>query len=262
MRLSPSVSLAAALITVALSSQAFAADLPPPVPAAPEWQGSISIYGWLANVDGKFGVNGYGPVDINTSDSSSSVLADLQGVFMSSGELRYQNFGVFGDFIYVDLGQTDTSARGYANATANVSTIIGTAALTYAVVDTPTVTLEALAGARVWSVDGSLDLGLDILGANRSVSTGDTITWVDPLIGARGRYALSESWFLTGAAAIGGFGAGSEFMWDAAGTVGYAFTKNFAFQLGFRGLGVNYDRNGDVIDVTAWGPLAGLTLRF
>lgn len=251
--------LAACAVAAVLSPGARAADMPSPEPA---WHGSISVYGWLANVDGQFGVNGYGPVDINSSDSSESIIADLQGVFMSTGELRYQQWGVFGDFIYVDLGQIDTSERGYADVTANVSTIIGTAALTYAFIDTPTVTLEGLAGARVWSVDGSLELGLNPLGENRSVSTSDTITWVDPLFGARGRYGLTESWFLTGAGAIGGFGAGSEFMWDVAGTVGYAFTQNFSGSLGIRALGVDYDRNGDVIDVTAWGPLVGLTLRF
>jgi hypothetical protein len=32
--------------------------------------------------------------------------------------------------------------------------------------------------------------------------------------------------------------------------------------IGFRALGVNYESDGDVVDLTSWGPLAGLTIRF
>ena len=51
-------------------------------------------------------------------------------------------------------------------------------------------------------------------------------------------------------------------MWDIAGTVGYAFTPGIVAAVGFRALGVDYANNGDVVDVTSWGPLAGLTIRF
>lgn len=242
-----------------LATPAFAADLPPP-PAEPLWKGSVSVYGWLANVDGDVGVDGFGPVSI--SGGGSSIFDDLDGFLMASGELRYGEWGVFGDFIWVDLGQQNTSARGYARASVDVSTIVGTGAVTYTFVDTPEATVQALAGARVWSVDTDLKLGLNILDQNWTVERDGSVEWVDPLFGARANWQLTERVNASAVGAIGGFGAGSEFMWDVAGTVGYAVTPGVVAAVGFRALGVNYDNDGDVVDITSWGPLAGLTIRF
>jgi hypothetical protein len=245
---------------MALAAPALAADLPPPPPVEPMWNGSVSVYGWLANMDGDVGIDGLGPVDI--SSSGGSIFDILDGFFMASGELRYGAWGIFGDFIWVDLGESRTSASGYDSATVGVSTIVGTGALTYTFVDTPEATVQAMAGARVWSVDTDLKLGLDLLGNSTTTSASETIEWVDPLVGARASWQLTEHINASAVGAIGGFGAGSDFMWDVAGTVGYTFTPGFVASVGFRALGVNYDDNGDVVDVTAWGPLAGLTIRF
>lgn len=251
------LSLAAGM---ALAAPALAADLPPPPPAEPLWQGTMSVYGWLANVDGDVGVDGFGPVSI--SGGGSSVFEDLNGFLMASGELRYGAWGVFGDFIWLDLGQQKTSASGYARASVDVSTIAGTGAVTYAVVDTPDATVQALAGARVWSVDTNLKLGLNIIEDDWAVNRDTNIEWVDPLVGVRANWRLTEHVTASAVGAVGGFGAGSEFMWDIAGTVGYAITPGVIAAIGFRALGVNYESDGDVVDLTSWGPLAGLTIRF
>jgi opacity protein-like surface antigen len=233
-----------------------------PVPAESLWKGSLSVYGWYATVLGDVGINGLGPVSITEDSSSDTSIFDiLQGVLMASGELRYGAVGVFGDFIWVDLGQSKTSKRGHFEGSAEVSTIIGTGAVTYAVVDTPQLTLQGLAGARVWSVDG--EVKLSTTGEREwDAKAASTIEWVDPLFGVRGRYALSPNWFLSGTAVVGGFGVGSKLMWDVFAGLGYSFTENISMSLGYRGLGVDYANNGDIIDVTAHGPLAGLTIRF
>lgn len=250
---------AAALLLVA-GGQTFAADLDP-VPADPAIHGDLTVYGWLPTVTGKFGVNGLGPYDI-PEESDSNILDFLDGFFMANASVRYGDWGLFGDLVYADLGNGETSARGFISAESDLSSLVGTAALTYTLIDAPEGNFDLLAGARFWSVEGGIKLSLTGTGGTWDFEESDTVSWVDPLIGARGRYNISEDFFLTGAGAIGGFGLGSDFMWDAAATIGYNINDNFSASIGYRALGTDYSNDGDVVDIVAHGPVIGLTGRF
>jgi hypothetical protein len=179
---------------------------------------------------------------------------------MGNASLRYGDWGVFGDVVWADLGQDKTSARGYASAQSDLSAFVGTAALTYSLIDEPRGHLDAFGGARIWSVDAGVKLSL--LGGAWNVEENDTIDWIDPLVGLRGRYMISDDFFVAGTGAIGGFGVGSDLMWDVAASVGYNFNENLSASIGYRALGTDYSHNGDSIDVTAHGPVIGLTGRF
>ena len=50
-----------------------------------------------------------------------------------------------------------------------------------------------------------------------SVSVSDDETWVDPVIGLRGRLNMTEKFYLSGWAMVGGFDVSSKFMWDVFG---------------------------------------------
>lgn len=246
------------LCMASAAPQAAAGDLMPPL-GTEALHGDITLYGWYPSLDGKVGVNGFGPADI-PDDGDTDILDVLDGFFMGTASLRYGAWGVFGDVVWADFGQSATSARGYASAEAEMSGLLGTAALTYALVDSPGAHLDALAGARIWSIDASLDLS--VLGGAWDVEEHENISWVDPLVGLRGHYMVTESVFIAGAGAIGGFGVGSRFMWDANATVGYAFSDTFSASIGYRAIDADYSDNGDVIDITAHGPIAGFTARF
>jgi hypothetical protein len=249
-------SLGAAVISLAGVHAAYAGDLPPPS-ADPAMHGDMTIYGWYAIVGGDVGVNGFGPAEI--PDSSGSILDVLDGFFMANASLRYGDWGIYGDLVWADLGQGNSSANGFLNAQSSLSALVGTAALTYTLIDTPDGHLDALAGARLWSVDVGLDLtgGLGV-----DVHEDGNLSWVDPLVGLRGRYMISPSVFIDGTGAVGGFGVGSKFMWDVAGSIGYNFNDNFSASIGYRALGADYSNNGDVVDITAHGPMMALTARF
>jgi hypothetical protein len=206
------------LMSFFAAQYASAADLAPPPSSEPVLHGDATIYGWGPMFSGELGVDGIGPVDIpEGSGSIENILKDLEGFFMGNASLRYGAWGVFGDVVWADLGQGKTSASGFARAESSLSGLVGTAALTYALVDTPDVHLDALAGARLWSVDAGIKLS--VAGGAWDVNEKDNISWVDPLIGLRGRLSLSPDFFLGGAGAIGGFGIGSDFMWDVAATI-------------------------------------------
>jgi len=71
-----------------------------------------------------------------------------------------------------------------------------------------------------------------------------TDDWFDPYIGLRGRLYLGGPWYLTAKGDVGGFGAGSEFTWQAEGALGCQLTRSIYTELGYRALGVDYEGNG------------------
>jgi len=250
---------AALLATAALPGLASAADMPPPPPAAgPSMTGSLSIYGWLPWYNGKAGVNGLGPAKF--SGTPIDILNNLKFTFMANGEVRWNKIGVYGDLIYLNIADKNaTPGPLYGSAKLDMKTLILTAALTYQVYEDEAGWIQGVAGARVWSIDTALNL---TAGINPAASASDTISWVDPVVGVRLRHALSQKMFLTGTGLIGGFGAGSDFMWDVFGGVGYNFTPAFSTTAGFRAMGVNYSNSGDVVKLTTYGPLISFNLAF
>jgi hypothetical protein len=116
-----------------------------------------------------------------------------------------------------------------------------------------------MAGLRLWSVDTDLSFSGGVLDG---VSRSDGDTWVDPLIGAKGRLDLTSRLYLTGWAMVGGFGVSSDLMWDALGGIGYQFSDTFSTVLGYRGAGVDYAKAGFEYDVIQHGPVLGAVIRF
>lgn len=222
------------------------------------FSGSLTTYGWLPFMDGNAGINGLGPVGVSLDPID--ILEVLDFTFMASGDLRWNRFGVFGDFIYLKISDgAGTPGPLYSGASLSMETIILTGAGTYQLWESDKSWVQAIAGVRYWSFDTTLDLAAGLLPA---VSASDSISWVDPLVGLRARHSIDEKVYLTGAAAIGGFGAGSDFMWDVTGGVGYRYNQHLSLSAGYRAFGVDYERSGDVIDLISHGPIFGLTINF
>ena len=112
--------------------------------------------------------------------------------------------------------------------------------------------------------DGS-DVGVPFQFAR---SAGDSVSWVEPIIGFRTIWDIDAHWNIITNANIGGFGAGSDFAWQAGAFGGYRFglfserDSNFIF--GYQVLDQRYrdsSRNFEW-DVTASGPVLGLAISF
>jgi hypothetical protein len=119
--------------------------------------------------------------------------------------------------------------------------------------------LTLTGGARLWSVSTELDLDPGLL-AGRTIDGDDT--WVDPVVGVRGRVDVVGDAFVNGWAYVGGFGAGSDIMADLFGGVGYAWTDRIETTLGYRWMRVDRDTDDFLYDVRQGGLIAGLTYRF
>ena len=88
---------------------------------------------------------------------------------------------------------------------------------------------------------------------NRSFSFYDS--WIDPLIGLRGRFNLNTAFYLTAETDVGGFGIGSDIAVQAYAALGCQITRNIFSEVGYR---YYYD---DFRDASANGFLYQLALH-
>jgi hypothetical protein len=219
MRSSPRAGLTAILLgSFVFASAAQAADITvsPPEPAPPpprEWTFTVAPYFWMAGINGDVGVFGREPVDID--ESFSDIIDDFKFGGMVVAELHNGTWGLFGDFMYVKTEADESVTRSIVGvpltlaASVETSSFTGTVMGEYRIYSAPVGTVDLMAGARIWDVDNDIDISLTAGGPPLAAFSGsDGSTWVDPIIGARGRYNIDESWFLNGWGMIGGFGAG------------------------------------------------------
>jgi hypothetical protein len=166
------------------------------------------------------------------------------------------------DVAYTDIEMEDSVPYGTLYSAVGVQTkswIVSIAGL-YRLIERKNRFLDVIAGVRYWSVDTDLTLKAGLL-PERSISNSED--WVDPLIGLKGLTPIGESnFFVSGAFVLGGFGAGSDFMWDANVNFGYQWTKGFSTTVGYRYLDVDYEKDDFLYDVVQQGPVLGLSWRF
>ncbi|MER9200892.1 hypothetical protein NKJ28_27520 [Mesorhizobium sp. M0145] len=130
--------------------------------------------------------------------------------------------------------------------------------LTDRVLDTPQFTFDALAGARVWYISNDVTVQY----AGFSLSREEDFGWVDPVIGARAFYNITDRLSVMAQADIGGFGVGADFTWQVLGIVNYLLTDHFSVSAGYKHLAIDHDDEGYVFDATLSGPVLGITYRF
>ncbi|MEE4239145.1 MAG: hypothetical protein V2I51_20685 [Anderseniella sp.] len=230
----------------------------------------VPFYLWLPGYNGSVALEGplggqVGPakIDLTPIDILSNLgdfLDALDGLYMGSGEVRYGKVGLVYDIFYLDVSST-AEIEGSAlpvNADVGFSQVMATVLGSYRVLESDTMHVDLLGGIRIQDIDISIDL--NILDQTLPV-TGDS-TWVDPIFGAKGRMQLSENWYASGTALVGGFGVSSDIVWDVSANLGYQWNNWLDLYAGFRGAGTDYKSGNFVWDVTQYGPVMGGMIRF
>ncbi len=247
----------AAVFLGASASIATAADLVPPPEPESEWTFTVAPYGWLAGMDGD--VAAFGAPEVEVDLSISDVLDHFDIGLMGVAEARNGRFSFGADLMWVKLSAQEDTPFGILAHDVELTTemLMVTGVGAYSLVYEEGGNLDILAGARLWSVDNELNFNGGLLNGR---SFDESETWVDAVVGLKGRFNLSEAFFLTGWGVIG---AGeSDFMWDVMGGIGYSFSDSFSTVAGYRALGVDYSNDGFVYDVVQQGPIFGLEFRF
>ena len=240
------------------------------------WDFQLAPYRWFLSTSGDITVRG---LDSDLDLSFSDIWDELNFGFMLAYEARKGHWGLWGETIYANLGDSNVDGpRGFTKIDPTVNLFwqglggfyrLGTWDLADALDNkTPSVTVDTYFGARYTY----LDLKLDFKGLfrDRVNNVSDNKSWVEPRIGARTIWNLSERWTATLAGDIGGVASGSDFAWNAFGLIGYRFSlfgkDNAGFFGGYRALSQDYtDGSGDdkfKWDVTLHGPILGLSIGF
>jgi len=95
---------------------------------------------------------------------------------------------------------------------------------------------------------------------SRSASKGND--WFDPYIGLRGRYQLSDAFYLIARGDIGGFGIGSDLTGQVYGAVGCQLSRNIYAEAGYRCLFIDYRKDGLIYDVATQGVQITVGINF
>ena len=122
--------------------------------------------------------------------------------------------------------------------------------------------LEAGLGGRIVS----LYTGLNLQTVNEPREGSAKKTWFDPIVIVRAQGAIKDKWLLQFRGDIGGFGIGSDFSWQIQANAGYRFSKLFQATIGYRVIGIDYDKGEGmdrfVYNVDTYGPVIHMGFNF
>ena len=290
-------------ITVAACSVAGAADMPTkaaplePAPAIPGWTFSLTPYAWAISLGGSATVKG------RTSDVDANFFQILDHTqfpkglleLAALGEARYDRFALLADIAYfkLGLGASLNRTRSFdaiggavgASAGLTVEMVIAEAAAAYEIARWSGLTspqsstaLDFYAGGRAWWQRGDLEIVasgvLNVFDLSFSrfgvVSAEKSVSWFDPVVGARIRHQFAPTWNFALSGDVGGFGVGSKFSWQVLALLEHEIcrsrTVTWSAMLGYKALSVDYSQGSGLtlynFDMTMHGPIFGLTARF
>lgn len=220
------------------------------------WQNEITIYGWLAGIDGDVRIPSGASPDLTVE--ASDIVEDLNMVFMGNYVGSYNKWSFIADLIYMDVGEgVRTPLLGKPTGIdMDISSTVFTGAVGYDVASSPTSVLALVGGFRYMSLD--VDVELEYFDT-QVTEVSDSESLFDGIVGLRGAFMVGDNWYFPYAADIG-TGA-SDLTYQLYAAIGYRFSWG-DIRVGYRFLG--YDLGDDKVmeDLQLYGPVAGIGFRF
>jgi len=222
-----------------------------------KWHFVFSPYFWMAGLHGTTG----GPNrPIQVDESFGDIFHSLKFAFMGVFEAHKNKWAMQTDVEYVSI-EDDKATPGplFSSANAKIKTFVFTPEAGYKIYNDPDKGsfVQVLGGTRIWHISTDVTFNAGVLPA---VQIKDSRSWVDGVVGLRGKVALSEKVFFLGRFDVGG--GGSKFTYQLFGGLGYNLNKKVAFVFGYRDLDVNYDKNNFLFDMSQRGPIMGVGFKF
>lgn len=116
---------------------------------------------------------------------------------------------------------------------------------------------------RIESAKGKLEKRIaDALDTNLNRSFSRDDDWWDPYVGVRARLNFTPAFYLTARGDIGGFGVGSDLMWQAEGAFGVQLTRSIHAEAGYRALSFDYEGDGLTFDAIMHGAQVTVGITF
>jgi hypothetical protein len=276
-RLTQHAAILALAASALLPSMASAQQAPQAGSAPGKWQFGAELYAYVPKISttGSF-PTGSAAATVNLL--ATSIIDEVNGGFMGSFSAHNGRWGVFTDYMYLNVGGARSQARDAsiggvglpASASAEVGTelkgSVWTLAGQYRVANDPAWTVDLLAGARLldvtqktdWTLAGNLG---PIVIPSRSGSAEISGKVWDGIIGVRGRYAFGadRKWSVPYYLDVGT--GQSERTWQAAVGLGYEFGWGQVIAM-WRYLDYGFKSDKRVQDINFNGPMIGAAFRW
>ena len=126
-----------------------------------------------------------------------------------------------------------------------------------------TAALQAQAQARIDGIKSDLSKRIArTLESKLDARLSRTDDWFDPYIGLRGRYNLNDQFYIAAKGDIGGFTVGCDVTWTAEAAIGWQLAHNLYTEVGYRAIGLDYNKDGYVNRTITHGPQVTLGITF
>jgi opacity protein-like surface antigen len=218
----------------------------------------FSLPGWMAGLDGDFGVRGVvSDVDVKFIDLLKRLDMAVAGAFYT----RWHRWEFFADGSYLKVSDT-VGLRDivFTDAHLSLKSAFMEAFVGYRVIHCESGYLSLYAGGRYNYIQGNLritnsnDPRFPILRARLGIPndlkvSGET-AWVDPVIGIGGKAHIWKPISFWAKGDIGGFGAASDFVWQVQGGLEFQITRSIWADVGWRYIKNDY-QSGGFLDKTA-----------
>ena len=254
--------ITSSLITIfALTQLTYAGDDIAPVEPVVEtsvveetniWKNELMIYGWFPSITANTPLPNSGE-----SIDAKDIIDNLKMVFMGGYAGRNDTWSVFGDVIYMDIGDSKSHTfpnDNVARVSIDMKALIVNAGVGYNLVDTGDGILDVIGGVRY--MDLEVDVSTDLF-VNRNVSGSKDFT--DFVIGVKGYKNINENWYIPYEADIGT--GDTELSWQLFAGVGYRYDWG-DIKLGYRYLEFDMEDDAIVDDLTLSGAALGVSIKF
>ncbi|MCT2541168.1 hypothetical protein [Sedimentimonas flavescens] len=221
-----------------------------------DWKMRFNPYLWGSGLSGSVAtVPGVPPADIDKS--FSEILDNLDLGAMAGLTARKDNFGLFGDVMYVKIGAEQALGPVLGRASLDAKNFAFTLGGDYVIARSQRGELRVAGGLRYWNVETDLRFSGGTVGERSGSASND---WVDGLAGVNWLADTSEKTFVTGWAMVGA--GGSDFTTDVFAGLGYRISERNAIVGGYRYLSVDREDGDFQYDVEQQGLMLGLSLPF
>ena len=229
--------------------------------AAPDWSFEISPYLWMAGLDGTIQPVAGGPT-FSSSLSFGDILDNLDAGFFISGSAQRGRLVILGDLYYISASDTvrvPPVAPPVDRVRGKAEVLQGTFAAGWRAVDRATHSLDLLAGMRA----GETEIEAEARAGGTGIrQVRDDITYAAPILGLRGRVALSDRISLTGYGDLGGGTSHVDSTWQLSATLDYHLSDRAALSVGYRHEKLDIDNGSARSNTDTSGFLIGTRLRF
>jgi hypothetical protein len=218
------------------------------------WEYNAYLYGWLASLKGKVGINGLPAQDVELP--LDTILENLDALAYFGFEGNKGNWGYFTDVQYLKL--SGKNAASPQTIKMSLEQLIIEFAVQYRFYESAQ-TNAYVYGAAQYNYYAS---NLDVDGFIANVDASGSQNWIDPAIGVKVRHQFNNKWSCDVLGEVGGFGVSSDLTWQALGKVNYHINECWDVAVGYRYQYVDYEKDGFVFDSSTQGAVIGVTYNF